>query len=243
MTTIPIFEPEPFTGCLWPIYPACEADRLAWEAITDEDVKLQALALASSTLSALVAGRVGACPVTVRPCPPGCSSCRHGCLSCSSGCEINLPLVGGLYSVKVDGEEIPLENFRVDDGHIIVYQGSEKCPFLHAQDLSQRDSEPGTWSITYLPTHPVDIVAAKAVLELALEFAKACTDPKKCKLPRNVVATVRFGMTYEVEKGLFPGGLTGIDGPDSFIELWNPQHRREPSRVFSPDIVRPRVQG
>lgn len=242
--TIPIFEPDPgfFTGCFWPIHPDCRQDD--WNAL-DLDVQQQALALASNTLHALVAGRVTNCPVTVRPCPPGCRTCRYGCLSCTSGCELDIPgVVGKLLGVKVDGTDLPLDDFRVDDDHIIVYQGTGKCPFLSRQNLSQRDDAEGTWSITYLPGYPVDSSGARAVTHLALEFAKLCSeDGGECELPKGVQAVVRFGMTYEVDDALFPGGQTGLGSVDTYIDLWNPQHRRQGATAFWPGMPQMRVQG
>lgn len=241
--TIPVFEPDPgfYTGCMWPINPS-ECDMTDWDTL-DEAVQVRSLHLASNALHRLTAGRVTNCPVTIRPCSPGGCSCRYGCLSCTSGCEIQLPIVGKVLEVKVDGTALPLSDFRVDSNRIIVWQGEGDCPFLHPQNLKHRDDEPGTWSITYLPGYPVDSAGATAVTALALEFAKACEGDDSCALPRGVTAVVRFGMTFDVDDSLFPNGETGIELVDAFIHQWNPQRRTQRTQVFSPDVPEHRVQG
>lgn len=228
-------DPEFFTGCLWPVAPECVTEE--WEALgtDDPDTQIRALALASSTLEKLVARRVTNCPVTVRPCISPCGCSRPACGACAATCEISLDYVGKLVAVTVDGEDLPLSDFRVDDKRTIVYQGEGPCPFTAQQNLSAPTGSPGTWSITYLPAEPVDTLGAQAVTLLALEFAKACTGKGKCALPKGVRTISRFGMTYEVEAGLFSDGYTGIRVVDAYIELWNPNQRQGPLGIYSPD--------
>lgn len=234
--TIP---PDPgfFTGCLWPVDPACLSEE--WEQY-DDALKLQSLALASSSLEQLVAGRVTACPMTIRPCRALCGCDRPACGACRAGCEITLPYVGRLISVMVDGEDMDVDNFRVDDQTTIVYQGDGECPFLGPQDLSKPLSDAGTWSITYLPAEPVDSLGAAAAAALAVEFAKACQG-EECSLPAGLRAMVRFGATYDVQPGMFPDGFTGVDAVDAYIRLYNPRADKGQVGVWSPDMQQFRV--
>lgn len=227
-------QPDPgfFTGCLWPTDPTCVTEE--WEAL-DEPVKIRALALASSSLERLVARRVTNCPITIRPCADLCGCARPSCGACRAGCELTLDYVGEIVEVAVDGETLPLADFRIDDRQTIVYTGSAPCPFNAPQNLSLNHGEVGTWSVTYLPAAPVDTLGAQAVTLLALEFAKACIGSNRCALPKGVRTIARFGMTYEVEAGLFPDGFTNIRTVDAYIESWNPKGRREPLGIYSPD--------
>lgn len=259
--SVPI--PE-YGGCLWPADPACLGDK--WDAL-DALTQERALALASSTLRRLTAFRVGGCPVTVRPCAPRAfcgafvpfsgsygSDWMHPGINtaglwvnscgCSGGCGctitkgVSLPApIGEIYEVKVDGNVIDPADYRVV-GHSLVWQGVGPSPFPATQDLSLPDSLPGTFSITYLNAYPVDLLGAQAAAFLALEFAKACKPAGKCSLPRGVTSVVRSGVSFQIEAGLFPNGRTSIDVVDAFLDLWNPDRRTQPSRVWTPDMRR-----
>jgi hypothetical protein len=170
-----------------------------------------------------------------------CTRCGRQCKPLS---EVDIPgPVGYIDSVKVDGEELDLStgDFRLDDGHLLVWQGTGPSPLPATQDLNKPDSAVGTWSITYSRSYPVGEDAQMAVAYLASEFAKACMPKAKCSLPRGVTNVVRNGVSFSVEAGLFPGGLTGIDIVDQFILKWAPAG--SPLRnavVFSPRSQGPR---
>lgn len=230
--------------CTWEPDPACLGDK--WDAL-EESVKERSLMLATSTLMALTNNRVGTCPITIRPCPEakpcGCWGESPGyapgwnpinwagqwfnCLNCGSRCkpvsEVDLPgPVGYIDSIRVDGEEIDLADFRLDNGHILVWQGSGPSPIPSTQNLNLPDTAPGTWSITYSRSYPVLADARLAVATLALEYAEACKPKGKCSLPRGVTNVVRNGVTFTVDAGLFINGLTGIEVVDAFILKWAP---------------------
>lgn len=266
--TEPIPEsPVPYGGCLWPVDPACLTAE--WDE-ADPLLRDRALALASATLRRLTAYRVGGCPVTVRPCSPKCwipsfvpfqgsygaawmqpgmnvagnwingCGCSGNC-GCKTACEISLPApVGRVDEVKVDGNIIASSDYRIDDGHILVWTGAGECPFPATQDLSLDDDQPGTFSITYLNAYPVDQLGAQAAAILALEFLKACKPDGKCTLPPTVTAIVRNGVSYTITPGAFPGGFTGLRLVDTFIALWNPDNRTSQPSVWSPDMPRMR---
>lgn len=252
-----------YAGCLWPADPACFTSE--WEAL-DEGVRVRALALASSSLEGLTAGRVGGCPITVRPCSRrACSpawahsgggpfypnnfggqwfnTCMcSGTCSCTTMCEISLRApVGRVDEVKVDGVPLDLADFRLDNGHILVWQGEGDCPMPASQNLSLPDTAEGTFSITYLNAYSVDATGAAAVALLAMEFSKACTGRGKCSLPRNVTDVVRNGITFSVQAGLFPGGQTNIDTVDAFVRRYNPNNLTQQPTIWSPGQVQQRT--
>jgi hypothetical protein len=252
--TIPV--PE-YGGCLWPLDPACLSEQ--WDDYPEE-VRTRAHALASSTLHSLTGGRVGGCPVVVRPMPsrgacfvpthgiapygaggfqPGMDTQGrwvNGCGPVSAACEVALPgPVTRLVEVNVDGVVLDPADLRIDNARLLVWQGEGPCPFPRSQDMSVRAGEPGSFYVIYHNTYRPDATAAHAAGLLAVEFAKACSG-SKCRLPDTVTNVVRQGITYEVRGGNFPGGLTGIKVVDTFISLWNPNARRAASTVWSPDL-------
>lgn len=224
--------------CTWEPDPACLGD--AWDVL-DADVQDRALLLATSSLQMLTYYRVGSCPITIRPCPTdrrrcGCDWNPHirdgvwvnDCLhrtSCAPLSEVDIPgPVGYIESMVIDGVEVDLWNgdWRLDEGHLLVWQGSGTSPIPDSQDLDKPATEPGTWAITYSRSHPVLADAKIAVGTLAMEFVKACQPKGKCALPRGVTSVVRNGVSFTVEAGLFPNGLTGLDVVDQFILKWAP---------------------
>ena len=245
--------------CVWEPDPACLGEK--WDAL-DSEVQERSLLLATGSLQALTLNRVGTCPITIRPCPTdprcGCGWNPHirngqwvnSCLcqtTCAPLSEVDIPgPVGYIDELRIDGVSVDLESgdWRLDDGHLLVWQGDGPSPIPETQDLNKPDTEPGTWSITYSRSYPVLADAKIAVAYLAMEFAKACAPKGSCSLPRGVTNVVRNGVSFTIEAGLFPGGLTGIEIVDQFILKWAPAGA--PTRtavVFDPRNARknPRV--
>lgn len=242
--------------CVWEPDPACLGDD--WSALTNEQ-KQRALMLATSSLQMLTYYRVGTCSFTIRPCPSerrcGCEWTPHirdglwynNCpceTVCAPTSEVDIPgPVGYIESLTIDGVDIDVNtpDWRLDDGHLLVWQGNGPSPIPETQDLNKELTETGTWGITYSRSYPVGPDGRIAVAYLAMEFAKACKPKGKCSLPRGVTSVVRNGVSFTIEAGMFPGGLTGIDIVDQFILKWAPAN--SPVRnavVFSPRNRRPR---
>jgi len=259
MSTTPIADPS-YDECLWPIDPACKTDE--WNALPEAD-KERGLALASATLRRLTGYRVGGCPLVVRPCKKSCAmdygyydptggtfvphistqgqwvnacGCTSDC-SCGPLCEVRLPLpIGEIISVDVAGVDVTAQTRILNNR--LVWTGAGECPFPTCQDLSAAPGAPDTFTVTYRQGAPVDGLGAYAVGVLALEYAKACTGSKNCRLPRGTTQVVRQGVTIEVVTGSFPNGMTGIQEVDSFIALWRPEGApRWPSRVWTPGMA------
>lgn len=242
--------------CTWEADPACLGD--SWDAL-DPEAQERALMFATSSLQMLTYNRVGTCPITIRPCPQtarcGCgwnphirdglwyNTCWHR-TKCEPLSEVDIPgPVGYIDSFLIDGVEQDLWNgdWRLDEGHLLVWQGEGTSPVPSTQNLNKSDSEPGTWSITYSKSYPVGPDARIAVAYLAMEFAEACKPKGKCKLPRGVTNVVRNGVSFSIEAGMFPGGLTGIDIVDQFILKWAPAGSPvRTATVFDPSKRGPR---
>jgi hypothetical protein len=241
--------------------PACATAE--WDAY-DADVKERALLLASATLSRLTGGRVSNCPITVRPNADAgrCWLYRPDYLNLSYGAPFNpinwrgewmncvpcdpegtgIPLpepVSRVDEVKVNGSVIDPSQYTVVSDEL-VWVGEGDAPWPKSQDVTKPDTEPGTFSVTYLNAYPVDALGAYAVGLLALEYAKSCTGGSKCRLPSNVTNIVRQGVSMQIVTGAFPGGLTGIREVDAYTALWNPGKLVAAPTVWTPDMARAR---
>ena len=245
--------------CVWGLDPDCLTE--AWDAYPS-DAQERALLLASSSLQALTYHRVGSCPITIRPCPESrpclCewrpsigadgnwyNTCTHRS-ACAPLSEVNIPgPVGYIESMLIDGVAVDFSlgnDWRLDDGHKLVWQGAGPSPIPATQDFNKPDSQPGTWSITYSRSYPVLADGRIAVTKLALEFAKASLPRGKCSLPRGVTNVVRQGVSFAIEAGLFPNGLTGIDDVDQYILKWAPAGSPlRTAQVFDPSATQARV--
>lgn len=244
--------------CVWDPDPSCLGDE--WEGLSDA-VKERSLMLASSSLQMLTNYRVGLCPITIRPVQDkprcGCgfnphlgvdglwrNNCHHrhtyGPLS-----EYAIPgPVGFIDTLMINGEVVDMDDadWRLDNGYLLVWQGEGPSPIPAYQDLNKADTQPGTWSITYSKSYPVLADGRLAVALLAAEFAKACQPKKKCSLPRGVTSVVRNGVSFTIEAGLFPGGLTNIDIVDQYILKWVPAGAPNRSAVvFDPRKAQARI--
>jgi hypothetical protein len=167
-------------------------------------------------------------------------NCGCGCAgdcSCTTLCQVALPApVGEVYEVKVDGATIAETDYRMY-GNLLTWTGTGDCPWPTCQDLTLDDDQPGTFSVNYLNSYPVDGVGAYAAATLAWEYAQACSGGA-CRLPLGVTAVTRQGLTYEVQAGAFPGGFTGIREVDAYIALWNPKAVQREAFVWTPDMPR-----
>lgn len=165
----------------------------------------------------------------------GCGCNTNSC-SCGPVCEIDLP---GAFpepvEVLVDGQPVPLDVFRVDNGRTLVWEQecvvpcceampaddphSCCCPvdpceltcFPDCQDLSLPPDCPGTWQITYAHGVPVPEEGLWAAAELACEIAKACggAGPGECRLPSNIVSLTRNQVSMEFANN---GSVTNATG-------------------------------
>src|SRR5262245_41556170 len=169
-----------YGGCPWPVdfSTVSDADKTIWEGLAPE-MQERAIALASSTLERLTAHRVSNCPITVRPCHPqvvepllGIGYWRAGytpmnfggpwsnvCMGAGMGCrpcEVPLPPpVTRVTEVKVDGVVVDPGKYAVHNARYLVWTPTdEDCPFPSTQDVAADDTEPNTFSVTYLNAYP-----------------------------------------------------------------------------------------
>lgn len=140
--------------------------------------------------------------------------------------------------MEIDGVDIPLSEFRVDDGRRLVWE-SEEC-FPLCQDLSLPLGEDGTWAVTYKHGLPVPPGGEDVAAELACELIKSC-DPNQsdqCRLPDNVRRVTRQGIDIEFQDQNLTGDF-GVFSINQWVKSVNPYGVLAPVQVFSPDVARP----
>ena len=171
----------------------------------------------------------------------GCGCQRTDC-ACTQVCEVALPApVGYIDSVQVGTQTVPAAWYRIDNGNKLVWAGPEvsDCWPL-CQDMNAAPGEENTFAVTYLNALPVDGLASYAAGVMACEFAKACSG-QKCRLPTGVTNIARQGVSMTVNATGFPEGRTGLVEVDAWLRQVNPNAVQQPSRVWSPDLLQPRV--
>lgn len=151
-----------------------------------------------------------------------------------------IPQVAGLDA----GDGIHFGGYRLDrhrrltrlsiPGPPVVAQTWPSC-----QDMTLADTQPGTFSITYV--HGVDppLLAKQAAAQLACQLFLSCGSDGECVLPAGVTRVDRQGIT--VERSLLanwfnPLQSTGLVALDLFLHTyWGKRSGRRPA-VFSPDL-------
>lgn len=176
-----------------------------------------------------------------------CGGCGGGC-ACSFTEEVVLPApVAAVTEVRIDGSPLPTGSYRLDDGRLLVRQDGGRWPMC--QNLSVPATGTGAWTVTAQYGEQVPTMGQLAVGELACQLMKAC-DPTlggDCALPPNLQSLVREGVTMQftedVQSRIRTDGRLGIWSVDVFLLATNPKGLQARSRVYSPDVSRPRVSG
>lgn len=195
----------------------------------------------------------GECTETIRPCVR--THCRssadpRGC-GCSGLRQVRLRglPVTEVTEVKVDGDVIPSNEYRVDDHAYLVRlpdPGGVRRGWPCCQAIDLADSERGTFSVTYKFGQPVPPAGRMAAATLGCELAMAC-DPEqapKCRLPKSVTNVTRQGVSISVlnPNDFLEHGRIGIYEIDMFITAYNPGGGRG-ATVWSPDLDSARRTG
>lgn len=164
--------------------------------------------------------------------------CWNAC-SCSRVCELELPSapVNEIVEVLVDGLVVSPDAYRVDDFRWLVRTDGGCWP--ECQNLTAAASEEGTWQVTYKWGIPVPVGGQTAAAILACELVKACVGDVRCRLPSRVQSMSRQGVTIQFAQDIHDA-LTGLPDVDGWVRSVNPSLMREPSRVYSVDMLMPR---
>lgn len=209
--------------------------------------------LAVSVLFALSGRQYGVCDAKVRPCvmdDPWGPSNRYaryaggvtsyllswegdhwvnwGCGCRTERCrltgprQIHLPgPVQSVDAVTIAGVVQDSSTYVLEDN--VLYRKGGIWP---RQDLGRPLGEPFTWSVDYQKGIPVPSGVDKLTGQLAQEFLYAVSGNNKCRLPRNVTAVARNGVTYMVydPATFYTSGKTGLAEIDMWLAAVNPNH-------------------
>lgn len=159
-----------------------------------------------------------------------CGGCGGDC-SCTSISEVVLPnVVNEILEVKVDGEILDADEYRVDNGNLLVRLGAD---WPRCQELNLPDTEPDTWSVTAVYGLEVPEAGKWAVGELACELLKSMRGDE-CALPPNVTQMTRQGISFTFSD-LLKDGKLGLTLSDLFLASVNPHSLASRSRTYSVD--------
>lgn len=204
----------------------------------------------------------GICQRTVRPCRNLCgcwdgelylgASCDAPTCGCNTESRIRLDgyPVREIVSVKIDGEVIDEDTYRLDENRYLLRLHDAGPPVVPqtwpgCQNIALDDDHEGTFSITYTYGVAPPALARRAAAQLACELLKACPGTAgECALPNKVTRVVRQGVTIEKIiplAELLKEGATGLQIVDAFLAAVSKGPKRRPA-VWSPDVQpHPRV--
>lgn len=243
-------------------YPALEDWHGLKPTAADEAAVALAEMLAWTTVDTCTAGRVAYEPTTVRPVCEGCAReswqravlkrsqlfevpwyamLIHGDIAHGVGHRTVLldPPNGGVVEVRIDGAALDPAVWRVDDGTTLVRQDGQHWP-TH-QDFRLPDGAVGTFEVDYYRGFKPGSLLIFAAQTLANEFYLATTG-KKHRLPSNVTAVTRQGVSFTMKAPIFADGLTGINEVDVVFRRYNPNGLATPTVVASVDSLRRHVR-
>jgi hypothetical protein len=214
-------------------------------------------AVSSEILFAASGRRYGLCEVTVRPCLRRCGGgsglptpykdgegewrnfATCGCVgdcSCVELCEIVLDgPVDSVTEVLIDGEVLEADAYRLDlvGGQYRLLRTDGGC-WPSCSDFTKECDEVGAFCVTYDKGIPLDELAIAANSELTCELVKSCIPGCVCRLPKNVAAVTRSGVTLTFDTA--KTWLRMLPNVAIFLDTVNPHELSSPSRVWSPDL-------
>lgn len=237
--------------------------------VENADAVALAIGASSFVLWALSGRRYGQCSVKVRPCRRDFFPFRgswhewgsgyepvfyggewfnvcghqHSC-SCDFVDTVLLPPYGmvsadAVTEVRVNGDVLDPSAYRVDNGSELVRLDGQRWPAC--QNMSDPDTEVGTWSITFTYGIGLDSLAMLAAGDFACEFLKNRLG-QSCKLPSRVQNVTRQGVSFTLldPHTFLSEGRTGLYTVDLWLSTVNPSALRQEPVVWSPDVNRRR---
>lgn len=182
----------------------------------DEATQLIVLAYVSEVMWALSCRQFGICTEVARPCTP---RCRHQRSLCSCGryefIELGSAPIASVVEIKIDGDVLASENYRVDEWHRVVRLDGE--PWPACQQLELADTEVGTWSIQWQygisPTSAGALAAALFACDVVGKL-----DPSCSATPPGTTSATQEGVTINIldPTRVISEGLTGVP----LVDLW-----------------------
>ena len=168
----------------------------------------------------------------------GFGNCHCSCDSLSRVKLSGYP-VTQILEVKIDGVVIANTEYRLDEWTFLTRMRDSADPntALHwpsCQILDLDDTEPGTWSVTYLAGMEPPLAGKAAATALACNLLPH----GECSLPSGAVRIVRQGIQIDKLQPLSSmllQGMTGIPAIDAFMASVNSSRLRRRPSVHSPN--------
>jgi len=214
------------------------------QGMTEEDVRLlDAIADASLLLYYWTGRQFGLCSTTLRICRT--CNCQNICRCNVNSIDLGVWPVVSLDGIRMNGEDQDIENFHIDEYHLLVRSGPQDpwpvCSNLWAAAGGPYDSEADHFVFEVEVTYGIEAphLLERATRTLACELLNdACA--AQCKLPERVTSVSRRGLSIEVasSQDLLQDRLTGIYVVDLAITTFNPSKMQSPSFVWTPQLQR-----
>ncbi len=167
-----------------------------------------------------------------------------GSCSCLAMRQILLPgePVISISAVKIDGQTLSPSAYRVDDWRYLTRTDGGTWPCCQQAHLD--DTEPGTWSVVYTYGAAPPPSGVAAAVDLATQFALACSDAAggDCALPANATRSSRNGVEFDLELAdlIDDAGSWTVPSVRAFIHATNPHGLADDGHVRSPELARHR---
>lgn len=190
----------------------------------ESDAEIIAERLAWSAIDSLTAGRVAYDPITVRP-----------QIVDADGAIRLTPPVYSVEQIRIAGVVLPTTEWRFDEPNILMRLNAGT--WLADTDLTLASTDTDVLEVDYYNGWRPGKLLVWAAAELAAEFYRAASGDKKCRLPKNVTAITRQGVSFEMSSPIFDNGRTGIHEIDVILARYNPSGLRVRPVVASPESI------
>lgn len=152
--------------------------------------------------------------------------------------------VTAITTVKIDGEVVPADRYRIDDRRYLTAvratADQDRLWWPACQALDLPDTEPGTMSVVYewgaVRPESGRPVAGALACELALALSPDTEDSPGCRLPKAWTSLTRAGITItrSAVDQLAESGLTGLPEVDLWLTAQGLASRRQGAAIIDP---------
>lgn len=150
-----------------------------------------------------------------------------------------------ILEVKIDGVVLDASEYRLDGYRYLTRMAAaDGSPqwWPACQRVDRPDTEPGTWSATYVYGTAPPELGVLAANELACQLYRASVGGA-CTIPSQATVVTRQGITIQrtpfvawaYRKG--QGWVSGLPLVDAFLSAYNPMGVTRRSSVWSPDLT------
>jgi hypothetical protein len=155
-----------------------------------------------------------------------------------------------IVQVLIDGVLIPADEYEIRDYRKLVRirptaesDPTERWGWPTGQIMDLPDTQPGTFSVTYLFGQPPPAGGRDAALTFAGVLACGAMGDTTA-YPTRITSMSRQGVSARMvdAQDFLSAGMTGIYEVDAWLQSVNPKRLQRQARVYSPDIGRPRRQ-